>query len=587
MKTINNIFSFIAYSKKQKSKWLSTLLLIIFLHAFNTLIIILTPRLIVVKLESNPYLFDIIILILILQIITFLSVTMLMFFKNKLKIFSSELYRNGYANIGLKQIQIKYQEAVSSENLTKIEAAKYGVWQISFVTDWIEKFSSSIIVMIIDLIIIATLDYHLLLVPLIIELLLVPFYHLLLKIEVDNANRLMPENKIFSWYYRLITDFKIGKDLRIYQANNVINDHCKKTMNRIYEINQISFSKKGAILGVINSLFQLQIVIVMILLIYQYSSKLKISQIVLLFSVITATAHAANQIVEAFNRLKKVDILLKPFMDIIHLNVEKSVRNPIKTTISNPMKTELSFNNVSFTYPKAKKPVLNNISFMLNAGERIAIVGLNGAGKSTIVKLICGFYHPQEGSITYKGKTINDFPTEKWQKKVAVLFQDFRLFPLTLLENITVSSKDISQIRFEYYVNNLGILKLIDTLPNREKTYISPLLSSDYSLLSGGQSQLIGLARTLYKTAEINIFDEPNSSLDLEAEKAFMSIFNQVPVNKISIMISHRLIYTKFVDRILVLDEGQIVASGTHNELLLTSNLYREMYQRQANKYQL
>ena len=257
------------------------------------------------------------------------------------------------------------------------------------------------------------------------------------------------------------------------------------------------------------------------------------------------------------------------------------------TTEDDNKAPSIEFRNVGFTYEGSDKPVLKNLNFKIKAGEKIALVGNNGAGKTTIVKLLCGLYPPTEGEILVDGKSISEIGIDKYQDKISVLFQDTTPISFSIAEN--VCGCDLSQIdekRLKDCLEKAGIAKKIDSLPKKEKSYITQTLDDDGILLSGGETQKLLLAKAMYKDGPFLILDEPTSALDPIAESKIYEEYNSMALDKTSVFISHRLASTKFCDRIMFLDKGQIVETGTHDQLIKKGGKYREIFDIQSHYYQ-
>ncbi|MBR4179327.1 MAG: ABC transporter ATP-binding protein, partial [Treponema sp.] len=220
----------------------------------------------------------------------------------------------------------------------------------------------------------------------------------------------------------------------------------------------------------------------------------------------------------------------------------------------------IEFRNVSFTYEGSTKPVLTNVSFKISADEKIALVGNNGAGKTTIVKLLCGLYQPTSGEILIDGKSINDIGVEKYQDLISVLFQDTSPIALSIAENVCgCEPQDADHTKLKACLEKAGLLAKVNTLPKKEETYITQTLDEKGVVLSGGETQKLLLAKAMYKDGPMLILDEPTSALDPIAESTIYEEYNQMASHKTAVFISHRLASTKFCDRILFLDGGQIV----------------------------
>ena len=248
---------------------------------------------------------------------------------------------------------------------------------------------------------------------------------------------------------------------------------------------------------------------------------------------------------------------------------------------------EIEFRNVGFTYEGSDKPVLKNLNFKIKAGEKIALVGNNGAGKTTIVKLLCGLYPPTSGEILVDGKTIGEIGIDKYQDKISVLFQDTTPISFSIAENVCgCDLNHIDKTRLKESLEKAGIAKKIDSLPKKENSYITQTLDDEGIMLSGGETQKLLLAKAMYKNGAFLILDEPTSALDPLAESKIYEEYNSMAENKTSLFISHRLASTKFCDRIMFLDDGQIAEVGSHDELIKKGGKYREIFDIQSHYYQ-
>ena len=239
----------------------------------------------------------------------------------------------------------------------------------------------------------------------------------------------------------------------------------------------------------------------------------------------------------------------------------------------------ICFNNVTFSY--GEKEVLHNVSFIVEPGESLAIVGDNGAGKSTIVKLIAGLYRPVNGSVTIDGQLSSNMTSEEMKRKLAIVFQDYVHFELSVRENISFVEGG--------QCNDEKIRSLLKMLSADEfsKCLDQELGRKDENSLdvSEGQWQKFAVARALYQDSKYLILDEPTASLDPSAESEMYKMFSQSLKGKGGIMVSHRLASARFADKILVLSEGRVVEYGTHENLLALNGIYSEMWKKQSGWY--
>ena len=240
------------------------------------------------------------------------------------------------------------------------------------------------------------------------------------------------------------------------------------------------------------------------------------------------------------------------------------------------------FKNVSFKYPNSDQYALDNVSFTLGNYDKTAIVGKNGAGKSTIIKLIARFYKPEKGEILVNGININRFNFKDYQKLFAIVFQDFTLFAFSIKENVAANKqideelikKDLDNVNFDYKKFDKGI-----------DTFLYKYLEEGVEV-SGGEAQKIAIARALYKDSDYVFLDEPTSALDPISEAEIYSLFDKLVNNKKAIYISHRMSSTKFCDNIIVIDKGKIIECGNHETLMKIPNgVYKDLFDSQAKYY--
>ncbi|MBQ9129739.1 MAG: ABC transporter ATP-binding protein, partial [Clostridia bacterium] len=246
----------------------------------------------------------------------------------------------------------------------------------------------------------------------------------------------------------------------------------------------------------------------------------------------------------------------------------------------------IRFENVSFSYTGSDLQVLKNVSFSLAPGERLALVGCNGAGKSTIVKLLLRLYEPTQGRITLDGVDIRDLRLSTYRALFSVLFQDYKCFSMTVAENVMrgeVGKEDLITVREA--LKESGVLEKIDSLPKGVNTVLTKEFDADGAVLSGGESQKVQLAAVFASKAPMAILDEPSSALDPIAEYKVFESMIRATEDKGVLFISHRLSSAVLADKILVMDKGVLVESGSHEELLLKNGVYADLFKKQAENY--
>lgn len=245
---------------------------------------------------------------------------------------------------------------------------------------------------------------------------------------------------------------------------------------------------------------------------------------------------------------------------------------------------EIEFKNVSYTYFGADEPTIKDLSFTLHKGEKLALVGLNGAGKTTIVKLMCGLYDPTEGEILLNGVPVSEYNREEYFTLFSAVFQDFSPYAASIAENIAGSTR-ADRERLYDCMKRAGIYEKAMSFSEKENTILVRGIYENSTDLSGGEVQKLELAKALYKNAPILLLDEPTAALDAIAEQEMYLQYTRFSAGKASLFISHRLASTRFCDRILLIENGGIAESGTHAELMTLGGKYAELFGLQSSYY--
>jgi ATP-binding cassette, subfamily B, bacterial len=294
-----------------------------------------------------------------------------------------------------------------------------------------------------------------------------------------------------------------------------------------------------------------------------------------------------RELLSQFVNLYENSLFLQDFYQFLDLKltvIEPEDPKPLP----NAWKTGIRLENVSFNYTHSQRSVLKNINLTIAPGEVVAIVGANGAGKTTLIKLLCRLYDPTAGTITLDGVNLRDYSTTELHRQISVLFQDYIQYQLTVKENIWLGNIEIPPTpeRIWEAARAAGADSTIDRLPQGIDTQLGNSFEHGEEL-SIGQWQKIALARAFLRDARLIILDEPTSALDPRAEAEVFDRFRQLVRGRTAIVISHRLSTIKMVDRILVLSNGELAESGSHDELMQQQGLYTQLFTTQAQHYQL
>ena len=385
----------------------------------------------------------------------------------------------------------------------------------------------------------------------------------------------------FDYYYNLCRDFSAAKDIRLYGFTDYFMLAVAKIIYELEAVNQ-KFARQNIKVGGTRALLNLlrELVAYVYLTYLVCNSRLSVSNFIFYFGIITGFSNWIMNAVYQYSNLERCCNDCAAFREF----VESMDENDNKPDIDFKDIESIEFQNVSFKYQSAEKSTINNMSFKVNKGENIAIVGENGAGKTTAVKLLCGLYYPTSGEILINGKSNRDFSGNSYFNLFSAVFQDYYFMPMTIAENICATSNYNKEKLFDAF-EKAGISNKISRLPNKEKSYMIKDVYKEAVDFSGGEKQKLLLAKAIYKNAPVLILDEPTAALDPIAENELYLKYNEITSNKISFFISHRLSSTRFCDRILFIKDGQIAESGTHEELMALKGSYYRMYQIQSYYY--
>jgi len=290
-------------------------------------------------------------------------------------------------------------------------------------------------------------------------------------------------------------------------------------------------------------------------------------------------------VAESLARLYENHLFLTHLHEL--LAVHNSVGDPAKPKrVPRPLTEGIIFENVSFRYPNGNSNVLSNLNLTIRPREHIALVGRNGVGKTTLVKLLCRLYDPTEGRILVDGIDLREFDSVALRKEISVIFQDFAKYQLTARENIWLgdTSRDPDDLRIQAAAMRAGADAPICRLPKKYENVLGKWFE-DGEELSVGEWQKVAIARAFYRSAQILVLDEPTSALDPRAESELSESFQGLTRGATSILISHRLSTVRLADLIYVMEGGQIAEAGTHEELMKRQGDYADLFSLQARSY--
>lgn len=396
---------------------------------------------------------------------------------------------------------------------------------------------------------------------------------------------LIPINRKYGYYLNLMSSPTYQKEIRLFSMNKLLLNKADTYMDQVFSRTEdvyIDIANASSMSMALQTLVRFLTYSYVGLRAFtdKFGPRIAIGQFALLVSANENFVSSFKDIFSSYLDLKIEIGHLRPFSEFMLL--EETDFHDGEEDI-NEFKS-LSFDHVSFSYPNTDRKILDDISFTIKKGEKISIVGLNNAGKTTIIKLICRFFRPDTGRILMNGKDISSYKKSSYYKLISAVFQDFSLFPMTIEDNIEADfprDKD----KMKAICQDLSIDKFIEGLNRGYQTKLYKDIYEGAVDLSGGQKQKIAIARALYRRGDLVILDEPTAALDPLAEASIYENFHSLTQNKTAIYISHRMSSSKFCDKILLLDGGKIVAFASHKDLMKTNNLYRKLYQTQAKYF--
>lgn len=404
------------------------------------------------------------------------------------------------------------------------------------------------------------------------------------KIKMDWFERNVTFNRYFSYWFNLIFDYSIGKYIRLYKMQNLITKKIVETNDKLEGECRLMVGKNIKVM-----FFPTLSEFVLTLTSYAYVGLKAVYALIstgsslLYISSYKRLVDAIAGISQTFIHVKIESRYLSFFYDYMQIE-NKRYEGTIPTEKRDDNVFEIEFRDVSFKYANTETYALRHVNQKIKLGTKNAVVGKNGAGKTTFIKLLCRLYEPTEGQILLNGVDIRYYDYKDYAALFSVVFQDFNLFSFPVGENIA-AGKDYDKARVIECIEKSGFKARFDKFGKGLDTPLFQYHDENGVEISGGEAQKLAIARALYKDAPFVIMDEPTSALDPVAEYEIYKKFDEMVEGKTSIYISHRMSSCRFCDNILVFDEGKIVEQGNHDKLMQNGGLYSSLWNAQAQYY--
>ena len=402
----------------------------------------------------------------------------------------------------------------------------------------------------------------------------------------QQMRRLSPTRRMMSYLTNVLTTDSFNKEVKLYSLGDHFIDRYDEVAQGYYQETRSLLIRRylagfgwGALTIVASSATFLYVAL------QALRGVISLGQLTIFTQAAQQVQTSFQGLLGGFQSIYEHGLYLSTLYDLLDRHPQISAPdNP--TPVRVPFERGIEFRNVTFTYPGRSTPALDNVSFQIDLGETIAVVGRNGAGKSTIVKLLGRLYDPQEGQVFIDGVDVREYEPGELRKQFGMMFQDYAMYQLPVFENIGVGNVQSVSDRaaIESAATRGGANRLIESLPDKYDTILGKWFEEGHQL-SGGEWQRIALSRAFMRDAQILILDEPTSALDAEAEYDLFARIKQLAEGRMAIFISHRFSTTRRADRILVLEDAKLIEQGTHAELMALNGRYAELFSLQAESY--
>lgn len=585
--TTKTIKSFLKLTSKMSKGYIGLVIINAVITAVMPLINIVMPKFLIDELIGLKRM-DVLIKLVLIIVITNMVVSLLCKILGALiESRNLNISKSFDAHIGNIIMELDFEKVEDSDILDLKEKALFSLKNQNVVNKTVNglvKIISNMAIIISLLAVILTLDAYIILIILCMIFLSKFIYKGLEKARYDFFQKVVHVNREYIYLSNISNDFSIGKDIRLYDSSQLIIDKVKATDDKNIEYGGQFFKTVGKYTGLSSASVQIQNIVIYSYMIYKFILRsITLGEFTMYIGATNKFSSCISEMVKTFIELKQMSKYLENYFTLETIYSETNMKG-INIDKEN-LRCEIEFKNVFFKYPKSQNYTLEDVSLTIKAGEKLSIVGENGAGKTTFIKLLTRLYKPTQGEILLNGINIEEYDCNDYMNLLSVIFQDFKMFAFSIKENIALS-KEADDVELFNILSKCKMEEDVKKLDRNLNTSIYKVFDKDGIELSGGQSQKIAIARAIFKDSPIVILDEPTSALDPISESEIYEQFNDVIGNKTAIYISHRLSSCKFCDNIAVFHKGSVVEYGNHEKLMKISNgRYKNMYEVQAQYY--
>lgn len=401
--------------------------------------------------------------------------------------------------------------------------------------------------------------------------------------QYRNSKVLSGYDHFFNGFMLVLHHVMYAKEVRMFNLKDYFSGMVmeKKTeANQLHMKDQKDILNSQLLFSVTN--FLQQIIMYAYLIYMVLFQELAVGNMLIYISAVGQFAGAFNNLVNGYLELSKNSLTIQEMMEFMSIPLKQDRTGTIKPEMGKDFIIE--FRDVSFQYPGSERYAVDHLNLTLRSNEKLCIVGENGSGKTTFIKLLTRLYSPTEGGIFLNGINIEAYDYEEYQRLFAAVFQDYELFFLSIKENIVLGDP-YDEERLMKVISQCGLESLVNKVEKGYDAQLYKFLCEDGFEPSGGESQRLAIARACYHGGEIYILDEPTAALDPNAEYEIYTQFSNIIMDKCAVLITHRLSAAGLADKIAVFSEGKVVEYGTHKELYANGGIYTEMFHKQAQFY--